>query len=116
MITVWRMQNAAGRGPYRGSWDWQTRDHLTMTHPGPEQDFPKHEWLPILRAYDNADEGPNGTFRFGFATKEQAEAWFDPTEMSNLHHTGFELVELEAAEILAQSDKQLVFLPAVVAA
>src|SRR5262245_43472954 len=105
---VYRIQDADGRGPYKPGWShvWQERRCLIdgSKHPTFMDEFPG-----IVDRINVRFAVAGGDFGCGFRTMEQLERWFDEAEIAKLRSFGYGIVRLTPDEILAESDKQLVF-------
>lgn len=108
MTVVYRIQDSTGRGPYKPGWShhWQEERCLIdgSKHPPIMEEFPGIVNRMTIR-FDVA----GGHFGCGFRTMEQLNNWFTNAEINKLKNYGYEIVEIHADEILAESDKQLVF-------
>lgn len=109
---LWRVQNAAGRGPYNpgGAWDDPVarkargiaNDRPWDATPSPYSDFPEEESRVMI---------PDKYF--AFETPEHAEAWFGKDSIKRLGETGFPLVQVHAKKVWrSNSGKQVFFEPA----
>ncbi len=104
MERVFRIQDAAGRGPYRPGMSsrWADPAHATPTVRPPT-------WLwefgygPLLRLK------PGHHMGCGFRTMDQLRAWFTPSERQRMHAFGYRTVSIDVDEVLAESENQLVF-------
>ena len=108
-MIAWRVQNAAGRGPYsvlRGNVTWQTGcPHSGCDcHPNPTKELGV-DWY--ILTYGT----PKGRLLCGFLSKKQALAWFAPMELERLARFGFVLQKVHVTGILAgnRRSKQVVF-------
>ena len=99
--TIYRIQDAEGRGPYRPGFAhrWTDPDAPTSSRQPFFFEFPD---LDIARL----DPGRSGC---GFRTMDQLLRWFTPFERQKLAALGYAVVSMEADEILAESEYQLVF-------
>lgn len=99
--TVYRMQNAAGEGPYDAADVPSLDDHGGEHNPSPTDD----------RGFNNRDLGvlqSNPTVKFGFHKPEQANSWFKPEEIEDLKNQGFNLEPVQAEHVWS-SGKQAFF-------
>lgn len=104
LVTVWRIENGEGMGPYQAygcykAAGWTASEHERCTHrPTPNRDGLPHPWDTQSR-------------RYGFATLTDVNRWFTPTERQRLRARGFRLVCLQvpAADVL-RGGKQVAFL------
>ena len=99
--TVYRIQDAEGRGPYRPGFShrWTDPDATTANR------------QPIFFEFPNLDLSRISPGRSGcaFRTLDQLLRWFTPFERQKLAALGYSVVSMEADEILAESEHQLVF-------
>jgi hypothetical protein len=104
MNYVWRVENDNGEGPYNTEWAHvrELRDDHNgdPEHPSPFRDFDVDEYDAFCAAEDEAV--------FGFRTKELALKWFE-TWLERLEQHGFRLKRFRTDEVIAESDRQLVF-------
>jgi hypothetical protein len=108
-MTVYRVQDAEGRGPYaqaavpEGLWG------NTRTTPAPHRDF-----IDDPQAYNALDrEEGNARGLFGFERPEDADAWFGRAGMNKLRVAGFDVVPRRASRVhRSMSGKQVLFTPA----
>lgn len=97
-VTIYRIQSASGKGPYRGiqSDDWQTQDHWSLPSP-------------------LADTGIGGKFKFpeqicGFKSLQQLTKWFTKKEVQNLAKKGFKIYAIKIpSNKCIRGKRQLVF-------
>lgn len=107
--TIYRLENAAGHGPYWGLHrdDWTDREHNDRNGcPGPYDD---PAIAPIWSSLTHSDEYEQ--YKFGFASKKQYKRWFLKKEREALKKRGFKLVEINPrqCEDILISDYQVVF-------
>lgn len=100
MITIYRVQDREGRGPWRPGFS--------------------HLWVEARADHENLISWP---VQFGFAivhrarwhlgcgcrTPDQLRRWFTSSEYATLKDFGFRAVAMQADQIIAESDIQLVF-------
>lgn len=102
-ITVYRIQDAEGRGPYRPGFShrWVDGDHDRNPPFMVEFDWPLSSipgrWLP----------GENGGC--AFRSLEALRRWFSPSECEKLETLGYSIVSMTVDRVIAESDRQLVF-------
>lgn len=105
MTEVFRIHDAAGRGPWRPGFShlWvKSRSDLENLIPWPVQfDAPK-----ILYQMVKSRKHAGCACR----TIEQLRRWFMPEEYETLLKYGYEAVIIRVDQVLAESDIQLVFL------
>lgn len=98
-------------GPYGLSnvvscFDWAEREHISPTHPCPDQD-------PLI--VEAMNKNPNyvdfqGIYHCGFCSMEQLERWFSRKELSNLKELGFVIGCYEADDVVV-GETQVLFVP-----
>ena len=97
--TVFRIQDADGRGPWRpgfsSAWVDPSREYLPP---------PFYEEWPDLKLKSNVLH-----YGCGCSSLEQLGKWFNRYELSLLSQLGFGLVTIYADKILASNDNQVVF-------
>jgi hypothetical protein len=100
---IWRVENDYGEGPYAStSQRWRTRWHGPPKHPG-LHDEQHTTYVEDVWVYKE--------MLFGFRTLNQLYSWFDSQlEMANLQVEGFK-VSCRLGQVIAESSKQLVFIP-----
>lgn len=134
-IHVWRVQNAAGDGPYeikddalvggaaedayrptvahdemedfakQGGVVWPASLVAQVFAPLPENDFMFHEWSGLT------PEERKG-FRFAFPTKSAVYDWFGKTALEKLAAAGFRLVPvLAGTTFISRSGRQVMYRP-----
>lgn len=134
-VTVFRVENAEGVGPYNGlrsrgsrgaeSWDWMEEHHSGANgRPSPEEDrgfedaerdlmygfmYP-HMVLCAQRAVAAFGEIPK-RIRFAFTSRGQVERWFTENELVRLDSLGFSVVAYQARRVW-DSGRQCMFEPA----
>lgn len=122
-MTVYRVQNERGEGPYQGS-NPPTFDRTYGTNknylnsPAPVDDFDDgdlHAWgkrRGQLVGFATPDLKPRIPYLFGFHKPEHATDWFGPQAMSHLAAQGYHLHEVKAKQVRSSySGQQLMFLP-----
>ena len=99
--TVYRIQDDQGRGPYRPGFShrWEDPDAPTASRQPFFFEFPDLDLNRLV-------PGKSGC---AFRTMEQLLRWFTPFERQKLASLGYSVVSMEADEILAESEYQLVF-------
>lgn len=102
---VWRVQDGAGRGPYKPGKSIRWCDD-TGTPPPPTLDVEFPSLYSELQKKIDRDGGA-----FGCATRTPAglAAWFTATERPRLGRLGYKVVCLQVDEIMAESENQVVF-------
>lgn len=101
MITVYRVQDRAGRGPWKPGFSAQWVEYR-----------PDHDLLiPWYRQFGWVNERAIVGMHVGcgYRTVEQLRRWFTPSEYAKLQGFGYRVVQLEVGRILGESDIQLVF-------
>lgn len=102
--TVYRVQDAEGRGPFRPGfshwWVEERADHEKllpwMVEFGPDA-IPRDGW-PFGKHFGSACR-----------TLEQLRRWFTASEYATLQSYGFQAVEMDVSRVLRESDIQLMF-------
>lgn len=96
MNTIYRIQDAEGRGPYRGTCDIQCWFNDSERHPIPMRDSKLRKTASHLfdtECYTTFD-APD--FIFGYSSLDQLRAWFYKDEpLRILHDKGYKLLHLE---------------------
>ncbi len=104
-ITVYRIQNNLGRGPFQPGFSHKWSDDSftggCKAHPTWMEEFGEH--LITKRGR------PGEHFGSAVRTLDKLREWFSPTERDKLAAFGFQCVMLDADRILAESENQLVF-------
>lgn len=105
MIQIYRVQDAAGRGPFRPGFSHNWADPVWA--PGMEE-LPT--WMDEFGKDLIEREGRDGE-HYGSAVRDHAgiRRWFSLSERAKLQRLGFNVVSLQADRILAESRHQLVF-------
>jgi hypothetical protein len=118
-MIVYRIEDAAGRGPYRrqsknkdGVVWWQEKDHNascprtpTLSH---EAWFSDKEMTVQVDARHVRASLPNSTFFFGFVSMQSLLNWFDPVELWLLKESGYSIKEYDC-EVVFFGSKQCIF-------
>lgn len=103
MTTIYRVQDAEGRGPYRpGTSHLWTDDDHDRNPPF----FIEFGW-PIASIPFKWLRDENGGC--GFRDLDQLSEWFSPNERRKLAARHFLIVRMDADRIIAESSRQLVF-------
>lgn len=99
--TIYRIQDAEGRGPYKPGFSmrWTDPDADTAARPPYFLEFPDFD-------FDVLVPGCSGC---GFRTMDQLLAWFTPREMAVLSRLGYSIVSMQADTVHAESSRQLIF-------
>src|ERR1017187_9926137 len=112
-MTVYRVQNEEGRGPYSLSWKDpngdKVREALNSTpwsyQTYPQQDFINKEWR------DNPEQ-ELGHLKFAFASPKHADKWFGGDGLAKLSELGFKVAPVKATKVYrSKSGRQLAFIP-----
>ena len=101
-VTVYRIQDDEGRGPFRPgtSHRWMDHDRTTDTHPGFLEEFGS-DCLNARKIGQRCG--------CAFRSMEQLRAWFRRGERRRMRALGYRIVRMEVDAILAESHRQLVF-------
>jgi len=106
--SIYRIQDKDGRGPYKPGWSHVWQEHRCLIdgckHPTMMDEFP---WVLDKIKLRFCVSG--GHFGCGFRTMEQLQQWFNAEEIEKLKRFDYRIVKIPADEILAESEKQLVF-------
>jgi len=102
-MTVYRVQDADGRGPYKPGFShkWIDACNQGQNCPNVFDEFPGLFPLPAPKL--------NQAFGCAFLTVDALRRWFSPTELSILVSYGYNVVSMDVDTILAQSRHQCVF-------
>lgn len=100
--TIYRVQDHEGRGPFRPGCSQFWADLGVERPPAWMQEFP-------LLAQTISESRRNLSYGCGCRTLRQLSKWFLPSEREKLRSLGYMVVSLEADEVLAGSDSQVVF-------
>lgn len=97
-LTIYRMQDRDGRGPFRSGSTKQWRD--------PD----RKAWLPSwMEEFGPLIFIPGRIYGTGTLDLHGLRRWFTPTEQARLESFGFQAVMMEVNRIVAQSTNQVVF-------
>lgn len=103
--TVYRMENAAGEGPYRGPdkiWARLPDKSQDATLPAPHFDFDPNEHEALY----------GGQVRFGFQSPEHAHQWFGQQNIDFLKQHGYTLKPVQAVKVwVGKSGRQVMYTP-----
>lgn len=99
---IYRWQDADGRGPYKPgiSHYWADENHAERQLPPFFEEF----GMDIVKQC-----GPHESMGCGFRSAEQMNAWFTQDEQDRMRLMGYRFGKLIADRIIAESEKQLVF-------
>lgn len=97
-VTVYRVQDADGRGPFKPGFSRYWLDHDRDDWPPPF-----FEEFPGLRFPDGGHIG------CGCRTLDGVRRWFNDRELSTLAAAGYQVVAIDADRVLAESEHQIVF-------
>jgi len=100
--TVFRVQDAEGRGPYRPgmSAKWVDRIADERLRPPSFIEF----GMSIINKKKNGE-----SMGCGFRTMGQLLKWFSISEIVRMKDIGYDIVEMDVDQIVAESNRQLVF-------
>jgi hypothetical protein len=103
-LTLYRIQDAQGRGPWRPgfSMQWIDPDKDDSLCPPMMLDFP--EWRRLVSRAQQ-----RGLMHFGMAVRGIAgiHRWFTPDEISRLRGFGYRLVTADHADVIAETTSQV---------
>lgn len=105
-VTVYRLQNRRGEGPYDALGGEYMDTHFPDADDvSPEDDFESHQ----LDALHQSFPAP----KFAFSHPDHAQKWFGTEGLSKLKTLGFELSPIQASKVeYSRSGKQVIFHPA----
>lgn len=103
--TLYRIQDASGRGPWRPGFSvqWIDAEKDDSLCPPMMHDFP--EWRRLInRAIDR------GYMHYGCCVRgvRGVHRWFTPAELSRLRGLGFRLVDATALTVICESQSQII--------
>jgi hypothetical protein len=110
-ITIWRVENDRGEGPYTSDWPW--REILQGEHANPYT----HPWPSVVvqdldypyTAKPEFDKVPHDIYKYGFPTKAHALEWFAGW-FQRLTEWGYYLKVIEVRQVIpSNSGKQVAF-------
>lgn len=110
MVTIYRIENATGIGPYQdgGAFCWMTHmpeGHANQFCPTPNQD-------PGLKyVWESLPYTVQRQHTFGFTSLEQLRRWFVPEVLQALHENKYYIQVYEVPEV-TESDFQAIFVHA----
>lgn len=99
-ITVYRWQDAEGRGPYRPGFSHVWKD---VGHDLRNPSFMEEFGLSVVNK-----RGPDEHLGCAFRSADQMRQWFSEQERELIRFYGYEFVEMHADRVLAESPRQLV--------
>lgn len=110
-VTVWRVENDDGAGPYNRGWSansawYKSKLYVEMVYdsyqgPGPLSDFNINDYYKLTHEH-----------LFGFKSESQAKKWFGRW-LKTLKMFGFNLVQKKAdRENILEGSWQIAFIPA----
>lgn len=99
--TVFRVQDADGRGPFRPGFSkqWSDAGSTLLRPPTWMEEFGEDAIGRLGR--------PGEVFGSGVRTLAGLARWFTPTEAERLHRFGFRAVSVPGCRILAESEHQV---------
>jgi hypothetical protein len=113
MLTVYRVQNEVGRGPYHSWVAPNMFGPLGQHQPVPQDDFSVFRGADLDYQDRNAMDELMRPYLFGFPTLEAAKAWWSEQDLAHMAERGYNLVALPAAEVVvSDSGRQCLFQPA----
>lgn len=102
LTTLYRVQDAEGRGPYRPGFSHAWVDAVRAEYPPTIFD----DFGPVLLA-----EAKRSGLHLGcaFRTPEQLHRWFTRRELTRLENAGYAVVAVQADRVFAESEWQVLF-------
>lgn len=103
-MTVYRVQDIVGRGPYRPGFSHRWSDPNGPDNPP--------WWVEIGETIESAHarcNDPTMHYGCGFDTLDQLHAWFNSRDLRNLDRLGFKMVRIVPDVIVARTPSQVVF-------
>lgn len=100
-MTVIRVQNKEGHGPYTGADIESLEGHGSGRTPAPHLD-------PGFTYEDRADLSRKPGIKFGFKSRKEMKKWFTPEEMKEMAAQGFKPTKMQASKVWS-SGSQLFF-------
>jgi hypothetical protein len=104
-LSVYRVQDAEGRGPFRPGFSQVWLDDDIGIRESRNRSWMEEFGADLIERLGLAGE------YYGSAVRQRAELndWFSRTEQRRLKHMGFHIVVMDADRILAESTIQVVF-------
>lgn len=111
IITIFRIENSQGMGPYFGPHknSWKDPDHDDRVPLAIHQDLWR-SYPEIQMWCESSEDNYPDALKYGFKNVQQLEEWFSQNELLRLKSFGFEVVERQA-RVIFDLDKQIVFAP-----
>ena len=105
-LTLYRVQDLEGRGPYRPGFS------DTWTDPDNDGANCPNEFTPkqIAELAALAKSKFSARIAFAFRSLEQLHRWFRPAELRRLQLCGYSIVSIDADAILAETNNQVLFM------
>lgn len=102
MTTVYRVQDADGRGPFKPgfSGQWKTNPSPSASLPTGIEEFGLDFFLRLT---------PNAFYGTGVLTQAELARWFAPAEQRRLTFLGYRAIALSGVTVIRRSDNQVVF-------
>jgi hypothetical protein len=108
-MTVYRVQNNKGEGPYKANHPTNQFDVSRTLMMLPEKNTPYPDEDYSFQERHEMDQAPH---RYGFDSVKGAEDWFGGEGLSNLARFGYSLVPVKASKVYrGKTGKQIVFVP-----
>lgn len=108
MNRVIRIQDSSGRGPYKPGFSSVWSEYRCLIAAPKQLPF-MDEFPKVMGKINDIYEKKGGSFGCAFRSMEQLNNWFKPSELEKLRKHGYQIVEIEADEVLAESENQTVF-------
>jgi hypothetical protein len=104
-ITIYRVQNEKGEGPYT------TDTYLKGAPDSKQQPSPMDDFAEEILAMPPQKSIKLRHYRFGFENQQKAKEWFG-NDLEKLKPLGFNLVPVKASKVYkGRSGKQIIFIP-----
>ncbi len=110
--TIYRIQDADGRGPYKPGMSAKWADKEGGNYKGEFTRLPPFMdefGDSILNEINIIMNLSGGSFGCGFRSMEELCNWFSPSEIERMKVLGYRIVKIEPDKILRSSHRQTVF-------
>ena len=111
-MTVYRVQNAEGKGPYANMDMGTVGARPSDRRPDPRKDFSDDYGASKVLEANRRGNGVGSEHLFGFERPEHAHEWFGREKMRKLRMMGYDVVPVQAKKVhRAMSGKQVLYEP-----